>query len=100
MDNFNINLTINDVCCNKCNRSSNGQTLNITDSSTIIPLQNDFSFRIISATNNRVIMEIRKSYLRFIRFGYINVPINLLLPTDDCWCEHYITIKINSIVAN
>ena len=100
MDNFNVNLTIKDICCNNCYKCVNERTLNITDSTTIISLQDGFSFRIISVSNNRVVMEIRKSFLRFIRFGYLNVSTNICLPCSDCCREHILVITINSIVAN
>ena len=100
MDNFNVNLTIKDICCNNCCRCVNERTLNLTDSSTVLTLQDGFSFRIISASSTRVVMEIRKSFLRLIRFGYINVPTNICLPCGDCCKEHILVITINSIVAN
>ena len=100
MDNFNVNLTIKDICCNKCCKCVNERTITLTDSSTILTLQDGFSFRIISVSNNRVVMEIRKSFLRFIRFGYLNIPTNICLPCGDCCQEHILVISINSIVSN
>lgn len=100
MDNFNVNLTIKDICCNRCCRCVNERTVTLTDSSTVLTLQDGFSFRIISASNNRVTIEIRKSFLRFIRFGYINVSTNICLPCSNSCCEHILVITINSIVAN
>lgn len=99
MNNFNINLTITDICCNKCCKSINERTITITDSTNIISLQDGFSFRILSASTTRVIMEIRKSFVRFVRFGYLNVPTNICLPCSNCCMEHILTITINSIVA-
>ena len=100
MDNFRVNLTINDVCCNRCNNSSNNTTILITNSSTIIPLQNGFSFRIISASAGRVTVEIRKSFLRYIRFLYINIPTNICLSENSSCYKHIVTIKVNRIEAN
>ncbi len=100
MDNFNVNLTIKDICCNNCCKCVNEKTITITDSSTIISLQDGFSFRIISVSNNRVIFEIRKGFLRFIRFGYINITTNICLPCSECCHEHILIVTINSIVSN
>ena len=100
MDNFNVNITIKDICCNNCCKCVNERTLNITDSSTIISLQDNFSFRIISVSSSRVVFEIRKGFLRFIRFGYINISTNICLPCGECCNEHIVIITINSIVSN
>jgi len=98
MDNFNVNLNIKDICCNKCSKCIIERTITLTDSSNIISLQDGFSFRILSVSNNRVVIEIRKSFLRFIRFGYLNIPTNICLPCSDCCNKHILTITINSIV--
>jgi len=100
MNNFNVNLTITDICCNKCSKCVNEKTLSIFDSATIIPLQDGFSLRIISVTNTRVTIEIRKSFVRIIRFTYINSETNICLPCSECCQEHILRIKINNIVAN
>ena len=100
MDNFNVNITIKDICCNNCCRSINERTLQLTNSSDVVSLQDNFSFRIISTANGRAVMEIRKSFLRFIRFGYVNIPTNICLPCGNCCAEHRLVITINSIVTN
>ena len=100
MDNFNVNLTITDICCTKCSKCVNEKTVSIFDSTTIISLQDGFSLRIISVTNTRVIIEIRKSFVRIIRFAYINTETNICLPCSDCCQEHILRIKINSTATN
>lgn len=100
MDNFNVNLTITDICCNKCTKCVNEKTISVYDSSTLIPLQDGFSLRILSATATRVVVEIRKSFVRLIRFAYINSETNICLPCSECCLEHILKIRINSIVAN
>lgn len=100
MDNFNVNLIIKDICCNKCCKCVNERTITLTDTSTVLTLQDGFSLRIISVSSTRVIFEIRKSFIRFIRFGYINIPTNICLPCSDTCQEHILIITINSIVSN
>ncbi len=100
MDNFNVNLTIKDACCSNCFKCVNERTLSIFDSTTLIALQDGFSLRIISVTNNRVTIEVRKSFVHFIRFAYLNVSTNICLPCSNCCKEHVLTIKINNIVTN
>lgn len=100
MDNFNVNLTITDICCNKCSKCVNEKTTSIYDSSTLIPLFDGFTLRILSVTPTRVVIEIRKSYVRIIRFTYINSDTNICLPCSDCCQEHILKIRINSILTN
>ena len=100
MDNFNVNITIKDICCNNCCKCVNERTITLTDSSTILTLQDGFSFRILSVTPNRVVIEIRKSFLRFVRFAYINTSTNICLPCSNCCKEHILVITINNIVTN
>lgn len=100
MDNFNVNLTITDICCNNCFKCVNEKTLSIFDSSTLIGLQDGFSLRIISVTSTRVVIEIRKSFVRLIRFTYINSETNICLPCSECCQDHILKIKINSIITN
>lgn len=100
MDNFNVNLTITDICCNKCYMCVNENTLSIFDSSTLISLQDSFSLRILSVTNTRITIEIRKSFIRIIRFAYINSETNICLPSSECCKDHRLRIKVNSIVTN
>lgn len=97
MENFNVNLTITDSCCyNNC-KYVNEKATSITNISTLIPLQDDFSLRITSVTNSKVTFEIKKSYLYFIRFGYINIDTKICLPCGNCCSEHLLNIRINSI---
>ena len=77
MDNFNVNLSITDICCGKCTKCVNEKTISIYDSSTLIPLQDGFSLRILSVSTTRVVVEIRKSFVRIIRFVYINSETNI-----------------------
>ena len=100
MDNFNVNLTITDICCNKCFKCVNENTVSIFDSSTLISLQDGFSLRILSVTATRVVIEIRKSFVRLIRFAYINSETSICLPCSDCCQTHILRVKINSIVTN
>jgi len=100
MDNFNVNLTITDICCNKCCQCVNEKTISISDPSTIISLQDGFSLRIISVTSSRVTIEIRKRFIYFVRFTYLNSETSICLPCSDCCSEHIVRIRINSIVTN
>lgn len=100
MDNFNVNLTIIDICCTKCTKCVNEKTTSISDPSTLVPLFDGYSLRILSVSPTRVVIEIRKSFVRLIRFVYINSETNICLPSSECCLEHIGKIKINSIVTN
>ena len=84
MENFNVNLTITDICCNKCCQSINEKTLSIFDTTTIISLQDSFSLRILSVTNTRVTIELT----------------SICLPNSECCNRHIVKIKINNIATN
>lgn len=100
MENFDVNLTITDNCCSNCYRYINERTTSITSSSTLIPLQDSFSLRIIAVTSSRVTFEIKKSYVYFARFGYIDIDTKICLPCGNCCTEHMLNIHINSITIN
>ena len=97
MENFEVNLTITDSCCNNCCRYINERTTTISNISTLVPLQDNFSLRIIAITNSRVTFEIKKSYMYFVRFGYVNTNTKICLPCSNCCTEHILSIQINSI---
>ncbi len=100
MENFNVNLTITDICCNKCCQSINEKTLSIYDIATIISLQDSFSLRILSVTNTRVTIELRSNLVHYVRFTYINSETNICLPCSECCNRHIVKVKINSIATN
>ena len=77
MENFDVNLTITDNCCSNCYRYINERTTSLKSSSTLIPLQDSFSLRIIAVTSSRVTFEIKKSYVYFARFGYIDIDTKI-----------------------
>lgn len=97
MENFNVNLTITDSCYSNSCKYVNEKSTVISSISTLVPLQDDFSLRIIAVTNTKVTFEIKKSYVYFVRFGYVNVDTKICLPCGNCCSEHMLNIHINSI---
>ncbi|MDD2627359.1 MAG: hypothetical protein PHR25_05620 [Clostridia bacterium] len=100
MNNFNIDITIRDVCCTKCCRSINERTVQITDPDNLIPLQDCYSAHIIPSGDNRVLIIIQKSYFYIVRFAYSKVTTRICLPCGDNCCEHVLEIKLNDIKTN
>ncbi len=100
MNNFNIDITIRDVCCTKCCRSINESTVQISDPDNLIPLQNCYSVHIIPSGDNRVLVIIQKGYFYIVRFAYTGVVTKICLPCCGTCCEHVLEIKVNSITTN
>lgn len=98
MDNFSVNISINDCLCCKCNTCNKMVTEILTSTEQFIPLQRGFYLKIISVENNSVVISIDNEILYIVRRLYIDVPIRICIP-NNC-CRHTLTITLNSIIAN
>lgn len=97
MDNFNVNITVNDCCFNKCHTSSKSITKIFTTVNDFIELQCCYYLRILTVTNTYILFSIDNNVIHFVRRAFINVPLRLCLP-NNC-SSHIITITVNSIEA-
>jgi len=95
MDNFSVNISVNDCCSNKCHTTNNSTTKIFTSLDDFISIQCCYYLKIISVTNTYVVLSIDNSIIYFVRRAYINVPLKICIP-NNC-STHIITITINSI---
>ena len=97
MESFNINITLDDCCCNKCNTNNITITRNITSLTDFIPIQNSYNLKIIAVYPTYVVLSVDNGLIHFVRRAYINIPVRICLP-NNCAC-HKLTININSITT-
>lgn len=93
MDNFNnfiVNLTVSDTCCNKCFKQVNKKEVTITDPSQTIALQRDFVLNVIGIQASHCTVLIQNGSYAIIRNVYTNYDTEICLP-DKCF-EHVVTI--------
>ena len=95
MNNFSVNISINDCCSTKCCNSNREITRIITSPNDFICLQNCYYIRILGVTQKYALIEITNETIHFIRKAFLNIPFNLCL-NDSC-NNHCIVIYVNSI---
>ena len=97
MDNFSVNISIDDCLVCKCNTCNKMVTEILSSSDQFIPLQCNFYLKIISVENNSVVISIDNDVLFIVRRLYVGVPIRICIP-NNC-CKHTLTIIVNSITT-
>lgn len=97
MDNFSVNISVNDCCSSKCSTNNMSTTKIITSLTDFIPLQCGYCLKIIAVNNNSVVLSINSNNVFFVRRAFIGIPIKIRIP-NNCSC-HIITILINSITS-
>ena len=98
MDNFSVNITVNDCCFNKCHCTSNSITKIFTDTDDIIELQCCYFLKIIAVTSTYILISIDNGIIHFVRRAFIGVPLKLWIP-NNC-SSHIVTITLNSITVS
>ena len=98
MDNFSVNISVNDCLCCKCNTCNKMVTEILTSTEQFIPLQCGYYLKLITVTNDYVVISIDNEFLYIVRKLYIDVPIRVCIP-NNCY-KHTLTITLNSITAS
>lgn len=98
MDSFNVNITVNDCCFNKCHQSNNSTTKIFTNTNDFIQLQCCYYLKIIAVTSTYILISIDNDVIYFVRRAFIGVPLKLCLP-NNC-SSHIVTITVNSITVS
>lgn len=98
MENFNVNLTVNDCCYNKCHCTTNSTTKIFTSSNDFIELQCCYYLKIIAVSSTYILISIDNGIIHFVRRAFVNVPLKLCIP-NNC-STHIITIMVNSITVS
>jgi len=98
MNDFNVNITINDCCFNKCRCNNNSTTKIFTDADDFIELQCCYYLKIITVTSTYILLSIDNGLIHFVRRAFIGVPLKLCIP-GDC-SSHVVTITVNSITVS
>ncbi len=98
MENFNVNITVNDCCYNKCHTSNNSITKIFTNTNDFISLQCCYYLKIISVTSTYILISIDNGIIHFVRRAFIGVPLKICIP-NNC-STHIITITLNSITVS
>lgn len=90
MNNFNVELNIQD-CTFSCNcRNCQSNTVTVTNSSQTISLQNNFILSVIATGNNYVTILIQNGFQVIIR-NIRNFPTQICIPSRNC--NHIVTIS-------
>ena len=97
MENFSINLTVNDCCYNKCHCTNNSTTKIFTSLDDFIELQCCYYLKIIAVSSTYILISIDNGVIHFVRRAFINVPLKLCIP-NNC-STHIVTITLNSITV-
>ena len=97
MENFSVNISVNDCCYNKCHSSNNSITKIFTSTDDFISLQCCYYLKILSVTDTYVVLSIDNNIIYFVRRAFINVPIKICIP-NNC-STHIVTITVNSITV-
>lgn len=95
MNNFNVNISVNDCCSTKCFNNNISTTKIITSLTQFIPLQCSYYLKIIAVNDNSIVISLDNGNIFFVRRVFIGIPIKIRIP-NNCSC-HIITIKVNSI---
>lgn len=98
MENFNVNITINDCCYNKCNRNSNSTTKIFTSINDFVELQCCYFLKIIAVTDTYILLSIDNGVVHFVRRAFVGVPLRICIP-NNC-STHIVTITVNSIAVS
>ena len=97
MDEFSVNISVNDCCSSKCHTSSNSTTEIFTELSGFISLQHCYYLKLIAVNPTYVVLSIDNGRIFFVRKAFINIPLKLCIP-NEC-ASHIITINVNSITG-
>ena len=87
MDDFNVNITINDTVNNGCCNNTVQKTVLISNSAQTIALQNCYILNVINAENNMFTVLIQNGVQVIVRNIYTNFTTDLPLPSD---CKRHI----------
>ena len=98
MDNFSVNISVDDCLCSKCSTSNKMVTEILTSREQFIPLQCGFYLNLIAVESNSVVISIDNGFLYIVRRIYVGVPIRICIP-NNC-AKHTLIITLNSIMAS
>jgi len=87
MDNYNVNLTIEDTLCDNCCKNTNKKTILITSTSQTVSLQNCYILNVIAATENMFTVLIQNGTQVIVRNIYTSFSTDMCLPSN---CKRHI----------
>lgn len=82
MDNFNVNLTIEDTLSDGCCNNTNQKTILITSTSQTVRLQECYILNIIAARSNMFTVLIQNGTQVIVRNIYTNFTTDICLPSN------------------
>ena len=97
MENFSVNITVDDCCVSKCRTNSSSTTKIITNTSEFISIQCGYYLQILDVQSTYVVLSIDNESLYIVRKAFVGIPIKICIP-NNC-ASHVITIKVNSITV-
>lgn len=98
MNNFSVNISVNECLKTNCCNSNKEITRIITSTNDFICLQNCYYIRILGVTANYVLLEITNGQIHFIRKAFLNIPFNLCL-SDNCPIQSVIILVTNITIS-
>lgn len=95
MNNFNITLNINDICCSKNCTNSVQKEISVTSSTQTINLQCSYILNVIQVSENYITILLQNGSNVVIRDIFSTFTTEILLPCTNC--KHIISISTNII---
>lgn len=96
MNNFNVNITIEDLICSRNCKDKTTTTETITNTSEVISLKNGYILNIVNITNTHFTIILQNGINTIIRNVFSNVPISICIP---CKCANHI-VTISGTITN
>lgn len=95
MNNFNVNITIEDLICSNCCKDREIKTETITSSSEVINLKEGYILNVVSINSSYFTIIVQNGINTIIRNVFTSFPIRIYLP---CKCaNHILTISGNIV---
>ena len=96
MDNFNVNITVQECLSTKCQTNNNKTNSIFKSTHDFISLNCGYTLSILSIDANYALIQISNDSIFVIRKAYVGIPINICLLNNNICC-HQIKILVNSI---
>lgn len=95
MNNFNVNITIQDLICSKSCKDKETKTKTINTSSDVIHLKGGYILNIVNVNDSHFTIIVQNGINTIIRNVYTSFPIRICLP---CKCANHILTISGTIV--
>lgn len=96
MNNFSVNITIQDLICSKSCKDKESKTETINNSSEVIHLKEGYIINVVNITDSYFTIIVQNGINTIIRNIYTTFPVKICLP---CKCANHI-LTISGTIVN